>query len=240
MTAAISLPVPYLPSRYSYLPLVGFWMLVVAWGEAELRLLRDRFPALQRALLIAVMLAVASLLAHQQIMLQWEIRDYRLRGAMHRALAERYLQVRDRLPVDRPILFVDQGQRRAVDETTRALRGYPKLLYPRPDAIWQQVHLAPLANLHGQPFTRLLRAVPKSEALSLLDGPLTLLVFSDTEGFQLGQSDSTTREWVRSSLLRQGELPERIELLHFVPVGDARVPGPHPSRPADGGEQTAS
>jgi hypothetical protein len=149
-------------------------------------------------------------------MMQWEIKDYRLRGSLHKALADMYLQVKDQLPVDEPIVFIDLGKRKAVNELARSVRGYQKLLFVREKAIWQQVFLAPLANFLGDPFSRVMKPIPKTELDALMKGNFTTLVFTD-RGFFI----PTTREYeqkVRDYFRQHRQLPYKVQALRFVPV----------------------
>ena len=156
--------------------------------------------------------AVISCAAYNVIMLQWEIRDYRLRGQLHKVLADSYLQVRDQLPTGSTILFLDVGHRRAVEETQRTIVGYRKLLMTRKDAIWQLVRLAPLANFLRAPGDRLLQPVEGAELAESLYGQVVTLVFSDSRGFTIAVDDSYLAE-VRAYYRSHGRLPFKVELL---------------------------
>jgi hypothetical protein len=216
MTIGISLPIYYAPARYHYIPLVGFWIMIIAFLEEEITRLVKRFNIKKALVVLVIGAALVFYVAYQAVMMQWEIKDYRLRGSLHKALADMYLQVKDQLPVDEPIVFIDLGKRKAVNELARSVRGYQKLLFVREKAIWQQVFLAPLANFLGDPFSRVMKPIPKTELDALMKGNFTTLVFTD-RGFFI----PTTREYeqkVRDYFRQHRQLPYKVQALRFVPV----------------------
>jgi hypothetical protein len=217
MTIAISLPIYYAPSRYHYIPLVGFWIMIVSFLEEEVSRAIKRFRIKKILVILVVGLVLIFYLVYQGIMLQLEIRDYRHRGELHKILAEMYLQVKDQLSADQPIVFIDAGKRNAVVEMSRSVRGYRKLLFPRERAIWQQVFLAPLANFLGDPFTRLMKPLPGTELAAVLNGDVTVLVFTDN-GFIIPRTDEYEQK-VRDYYRQHKELPYKVQVLYFVPVG---------------------
>ncbi len=147
----VSLPIHYAPARYNYIPLMGFWLMVVFFAAAEARAFLRHRPERRRVAAVVLGLPLLFYLAQQAIMLQWEIGDYRLRGQLHERVAAMYERVQGEIPPDRPLLFIDLGKRQAVQEMAASVKGYNKLLFVRKRAIWEQVFLAPLANFLGQP-----------------------------------------------------------------------------------------
>jgi len=218
MTIVISLPIFYAPSRYHYLPLVGFWIMVVAWLEKDLKDIIKKYKIKTTITLLLIGLPILFYLAHQVIMLQWEIKDYHKRGDSHQVLVNMYLKVKDQLPHDRPLVFMDLGQRRAVDELEQSLQGYRKLLFRRNDAIWQQIYLAPLANFAGNPFSTLMKPIPAAELDAVLQQDFTTLVFTDN-GFFLSNAYTQT---IRNFYRQQRKLPFKVQALRFVPVKEPR------------------
>jgi hypothetical protein len=214
LTIAISLPIYYAPSRYNYLPLVGFWIMIVAWLEHDLKELLQKYKIKPALPLLLIGTPILFYLAHQTIMLQWEIKDYHKRGASHKALVDMLLPVKDQLPHNQPIVFIDLGQRRAVDELVRSVQGYRKLLFVRPQAIWQQVFLAPLVNFIGNPFSELLTPIPNRELDKIFQRDFTALVFIDS-GFFISQE---YKQKIRDFYEKNRQLPNKVEALRFVPV----------------------
>lgn len=214
MTIVISLPIYYLPSRYHYLPLVGFWIMIIAWLEKDIKDIIKKFKIKNSIVLLLIGIPILFYLGHQVIMLQKEIKDYRQRGADHKILIDMYLKIKDQLPLHRPVVFIDLGKRRPIDELNRSLQGYKKLLYKRNDAIWQQVLLAPLANFAGNPFSTLMRPIPAEELDTVIQQDFTTLVFTDN-GFFL--SDAYTQT-VRDFYQQNRQLPYKVQALRFVPV----------------------
>jgi hypothetical protein len=221
-TMSISLPIYYSPSRYHYIPLVGFWIMVVALAADEIPRLAERFKVKKVLIYVVIGVALHFYGIYHTAVLQWEIKDYQKRGAMHKCLVDMYEKVKDRLPFDRPVVFIDLGKRKAVHEMASSVRGYQKLLFVREKAIWQQVFLGPLANFAGDPFKRLLEEVPANELDDVLNSEFTVLVFNDEEFFV-----PTVDEYKRKVLdyFRQHqELPFKVQVLRFVP-GCLRRPG---------------
>jgi hypothetical protein len=212
ITIAISLPIRYAPSRYNYLPLLGFWVLVVALLEVELKELAQRFKIKKAISALVVGLAVLFYTSYQVIMLQWEIKDYRRWGETHRQVAEMYLQVRDQIPNDRPIVFIDLGTRKAVQEAADSAQGYRKLLFVRETAIWQQVTLSALDSFLGDPFNEVLEPVPHEQLSSLLESEFTALVFTDSGFFISNAHHGQVRDYFR----RSQTLPYKVEALQWL------------------------
>ncbi|MCP5048096.1 MAG: hypothetical protein GY940_13065 [bacterium] len=212
-TMGISLPIQFAPSRYNYLPLIGFWLLVVAFLEPEIKGLVQRFNIKKIIALSMTGLLLLFYISHQAIMLQWEIKDHRRWGETHRMLADMYMLVKDQLPHDRPLLFIDLGKREAVTEIARSTQGYKKLLFVRNPAIWQQVFLSPLDNFLGDPFNETLEPVPQDQLDQLFRGEYTALVFTDA-GFYISAGDH--KERVRDFYRQNGELPYKVQALRRV------------------------
>jgi hypothetical protein len=129
-----------------------------------------------------------------------------------------YLKVKDQLPLDRPVVFIDSGQRRAVDELARSIDGYRKLLFVRKHAIWQQVFLAPMANFAGDPFSRLMKPIPKTELGAVFQQDFTALVFTDNGFFISDVHKQKIRDFYRRHL----QLPYKVQALRFVPAKEVK------------------
>jgi hypothetical protein len=218
MTIAISLPIYHTPSRYGYLPLVGSWIMFIAWLEKDIKDFIKKFKIKPALALVVTGVIILFITYHQVIMLQWEIKDYYKRGSTHKILVDMYLKIKDQLPHDRPIVFIDLGQRRAVDELARSIDGYRKVLFVRKHAIWQQVFLAPLANFAGHPFSTLMKPIPTTELEMVLQQDFTALVFTDIGFFISDVHKQKIRDFYRQHL----QLPYKVQALRFVPAKEAR------------------
>ncbi|UCH97765.1 MAG: hypothetical protein JSV88_13180 [Candidatus Aminicenantes bacterium] len=214
MTIGITLSIHYAPSRYNYLPLVGFWIMIAAWLEKDIKDLLKKIEIEKLSIILVIGVPILFYLALQVIMLQKEIKDYHQRGSTHKVLVDMYLKVKDQLPHDRPIVFIDLGQRRAVDELRRSIKGYKKLLFVRNRAIWQQVFLAPLANFAGNPFSIRMKPIPAAELEALFQKDFTALVFTDM-GFFISDA---YKQKVRDFYYQHGQLPYKVQALRFVQV----------------------
>jgi hypothetical protein len=214
MTISISLPILFPPTRYNYIPLVGFWIMIIAWLEKDIKDFIKKYKIKPVLALGIISILILFYTAHQAIMLQWEIKDYYRRGSTHKILVDMYLKVKDQLPHDRPVVFIDLGQRRAVDELAGSIKGYMKVLFVRNPAIWQQVYLAPLANFAGNPFSTLMKPIPGTEPDAVLQKDFTALVFTDI-GFYISD---THKQKVRDFYRQNLQLPYKVQALRFEPT----------------------
>ncbi|MCP4150172.1 MAG: hypothetical protein GY757_20665, partial [bacterium] len=220
ITISISLPIYYAPARYNYLPLLGFWVMIVAFTSREIsELVKNRSdgkPLLKPRLVFFVAgMLLLFVLSYQVIMLQWEIKDYRMQGEPQKSLVQMYNMVKERLPHNEPIVFVDLGKRKAVSESAESIMGYRKLLFDREKAIWQLVFIAPLANFAGAPFKETMELVPDSGLDEVFAGEFTVLVFTDDAFFISDFHKSQLREYYG----KHGSLPWKVQAIRFVPVG---------------------
>jgi len=209
----VSLPVIYAASRYNYIPLMGFWLALVAGITVEYGEFVRRHDLLRRWTGIAIAVPLLVYLAVQSFWLQVEIRDYRLRGEMHRQLADKYNDVRSRIPRDEPFIFLDLGRRLAVRELAASIRGIEKHLFVRERAIWQQVFLAPLGNFLGTPFSHRLEEVDRSEWLPVLREKAVTLIFTD-EGFAFA-ADERFRVKILERFSQSGKMPFKVQILRL-------------------------
>jgi hypothetical protein len=214
MSIGISLPISYAPSRYNYLPLVGFWLMVIAFLSREIGRLLKR-PKIKSALVYMVVGVIFVLyIAYQVIMVQWEIKDYREQGNPHKTLVEMYASVKDQLPRNEPIIFADLSTRKAVWESHNAVKGYPKLLFVRETAIWQLVYLSPLANFAGEPFKEMMETIPEDQLDAVFQGEFTVLVFTDAAFFISEPQEAQLREYYR----KHRKLPYKVQAVRFIPA----------------------
>jgi hypothetical protein len=211
VTLAISAPFEFSVLRHNYLPLVGFWMVVAALADRGLDSI-GRLRGRGRVANIAAGAIAVALLAVEGAALQLEIGDYRSYGEVHRQLYDRFALVSSSLPSDRPLILIDLGTRRAVEEVARGVRGVEKTFFVRSDALWQLVFLPPLAKFADLPFWRGIEAVPAAEMPGLIDGPVTLLLFSE-RGFEVRQD--LVPELV-DGIRRYGVLPPKGSAYRWV------------------------
>ncbi len=214
----VSLPIYYAASRYNYIPLIGFWVMLTAGLEYELGCLANRFQLRKRFVYGIAISLFGFYVAHQSIMVRWDIQDYRRYGELHRIVYNMYLSVKSRLPIEQPVIFVNSGTRRAVTEARVFFYGYRKLFFSREDAIWQEVSIDALANFAGEPFIRLLRPVPGCSIVTTLRTSSTILVFDDS-GFSISHS-AELQQYVADYYCKNGCLPPKVEVLRFVSAQD--------------------
>jgi hypothetical protein len=175
LTAASSSTISFAPSRYDYLPLMGFWGLVVAASMACGKAVPGRGPRMRLAPAVLALVLLVVVVVYHLRLLRLEMSDYRSYGDTHRVLVEHFLSATPDLPRDRPFAFIDAGTRRAVEEAADARRGRAKSYFVRTTAIWQLVELAPLANFCGQPSRSVLRLETSTDAPEIAG----VLVFTD-------------------------------------------------------------
>lgn len=211
ITMAISLPIHFAPSRYNYLPLIGFWLMVIALLDAGFTFLVEKY-SLKQPLKIALIAVPLLFYAGQQIvMLQWEIKDYHRWGETHKKVVDMYRDVSQTLPHDRPLIFIDQGTRKAVQEAADNVQGYSKLLFVRETAIWQQIHLPALDNFLGRPFQETLEPVPDNQLEHVLQTDFSVLVFTDGGFFLSSAHKNQVLEYYR----QYRTLPRKVEALQW-------------------------
>jgi len=192
LTMLPSVPVEYTPSRYNYLPLIGFWVATAALSKAVADRVRDRVTVSTGALGAVASAAVLAVVVVHGARLQLEIRDYRRLAAAHSELVALAAPVLPLLDGRRPVVLVDQGRRRPIAEVDAALEGRPKLMFVRRDGLWQLIRLAPLVNVLGDPGLRMLVRAPAADLPEILgDDPLVLL-FTD-HGFALAGPGAAAR-----------------------------------------------
>ena len=214
LTISISLPIAFAPARYNYIPLTGFWVMIIAFLSREIEMLMQRFRLHRRTVFLASGILMILCLTLQVTWLQREIADYRLRGLPHKRIVGMYQRIQDKLPRDRPIIFQNLSTRRAEHELIGKLKGYEKVLFVRKRAIWGLVFLSPLTNFTGEPFRQILKPIHGEELEPLFLMDFTVLVFSD-EGFFISDAGkSRLREYFHT----YGKLPYKAEALHFVSV----------------------
>lgn len=211
-TLALAAPFSDVALRHNYLPLVGFWMTLafVVDGLLQKRNGRrgHRWQRIRLALLAS---SAAAILVMEGIALQFEIDDYRNYGDLHSDLAELLVPIEPRIPRERALLFINRGQRRAVEEAAASVSGVEKSFFVRRDAIWQMVFFAPLANFLGTPFVDTVQAVPEDRVSSDLGGDVTVLEFTDN-GFRFG---SEIPDGLVHFVAENGRLPESVGLYRY-------------------------
>jgi hypothetical protein len=161
--------------------------------------------------LIAV--GVVAILVYEGLMLQREIDDYRYYGEAHRQLANALSAVEPGLPRDQPLLFVNNGERKAVEDTIGQLQGVEKTFFLRRDALWQLVYLPPLVNFLGNPLHERLRRVRTDEVSTVDFGNFSVLVFDDGE-FHLTTEPA---ENLRYAVEASSRLSDTVSWYRFEP-----------------------
>ena len=209
---AISLPIRFMPSRYNYLPLLGFWVMVIASLDHEFKQLSLKFKIKPRTVSLGIAMLLILLLTYNAIFIQWEINDYRIQGQAHRDIVDMYNQAKARIPRDKPILFVNASRRKSVQEFSQSTRGYRKVLFIRDKAIRQLIFISPLANFLGDPFSEMMEPIPNRELDAVIEGEFNVLAFNDTAFFIVNSEAPRLREFYRN----HGELPYKVEAVRFV------------------------
>ena len=210
LTIGIASGFEFAALRHNYLPLAGFWMVVAAFADRGL-VAADNHG--HRKLVIVVLgVVTVTGLAIQSLALQLEIDDYRQYGEIHRRLYQDFTEIAPALQHDRALVLVDRGRRRAVEEMVREVSGVEKTFFVRAEALWQLIFLPPLMEFAGDGLHEALRPVPNDEVRSILEGSLTLLVFTDG-GFRL-QPDLLPE--LRDFFDVHGQLPRGVQVYRFT------------------------
>jgi cell division protein ZapA (FtsZ GTPase activity inhibitor) len=204
------------PSRFNYLPLLGFWIAAVALVDQGVQVLAQRSPGLGRKAAVVIAALVLAVTAFQVHRLQGEIADYRLYGELHRQLADLYEQIEEEIPTGRPFLFVDLGARNAAVEFQRLATGYRKVINPKVGGLWEIAYLDDLANVLGRPFERRMQRLPDEAVRSpnLLSD--RALVFTD-HSFRFSRQEL---EGLERFYKENGRLPPVAGVYQVTEVND--------------------
>lgn len=212
LSIGISLSIFYAPSRYNYIPLLGFWVMLISFLSMEIKTLQEKFRINRRLVFLGIGVIFFFHIFYQAAMLQWEIADYQNQGSAHKQVMDMYNTVKDRLPRNQPIIFADISTRKAVDESARDVKGYRKLLFVRAKAIWQLVFISPLANFAGNPFKEQMEPIPENELDSVFQGEYTVLVFNDAAFF----ISDVYKPGLREYYLKYRKLPNKVQAVRFI------------------------
>ena len=214
-----TLPVPYTPSHYNYMPLVGFWIMIVAFVDQIIRKLLLKTTIRKGYVSLIMGLCVVYLVLYNAIMLQTEIKDYRKLGDGAKTVLTMYKAIQDQLLADRPLIFVNQGMRTVVTETSQSLQGYAKLLFVRPQALWELMHFHHLANFAGSPFEYRMISIPEEEIGPIFQKEFQVLVFTDREFLLTKHYDTALRQYYGA----HKRLPDRTAAYQIVPAPGSDV-----------------
>lgn len=207
-TLALAAPFPGIALRHNYLPLAGFWMTMALLVDPLVFGGSDRATKARSAVIAAM---AAAVLIVEGLAVQLEIEDYRRYGDLHREIVDELAPIAPSVARDKPLLFINQGHRQAVEEVAMSVVGIDKTFFVRQDAIWQMVFLPPLVNFLGSGFDQKLRVVSEDEVAAMMAGDVTLLVFTD-QGFRIGNG---VPEGLVDASAEAGGLPGTIALCRF-------------------------
>jgi len=211
ITTSISLIIKFAPLRYNYLPLLGFWIMIIAFGnDLYLRLKENKI--IKRGLMIGpVAVFLVYLLLISVIRLQLEISDYRFYGDLCRTVTKMYGSVQAKIPRHQPLIFINLGTRKGVHETADQVKGYDKIFFVRNKGPWQLILLAPFANFIGDPFKERLEPIPDKDLNVVLKKDFTLLIFNNS-GFKI---ISENKKEIIDYYQRYQKLPPRTQAFEF-------------------------
>lgn len=209
----ITLPVYYAPSRYNYLPLIGFWIMVAAFFDQILRMLIHKLNIRREIIFLCVGACLCYLVPYQIIMVQWEIKDYRRFGDAHKTVVEWYNTAKEQIFVNQRIIFINYGTRKPIHEITSSLQGYQKLLFARSQAIWQLIYFAPLANFAGEPFKQRMIPIQQEQIANIFQQDFHVLIFTD-QGFFFGEQE--VRDALHHYYNSHNRLPDDAEAYQLI------------------------
>ncbi len=213
-TLALAAPFSDTALRHNYLPLAGFWMTVAVLSDELVVGKETRVGHNSRHFRQALFaVGVVAILVFEGLLLQREIDDYRYYADVHRQLANALDAVEPKLPRDQPLLFVNNGKRKAVEESIDQLQGVEKTFFLRRDAPWQLVYLPSLVNFLGRPFVERLHPIRADEISAANSGGFTVLMFDDRE-FRI---TTETAENLRYAIEASGRLSDTVSWYRFEP-----------------------
>jgi len=211
VTLSQALIITHLPSRYHYLPLVGFWTAVIAFIVFDGPYLLKKFRISHNLAVIPAAMAMVLFIIVQCGMIRLDIGDYHYYGEIHRALAKMAEKGSLLLDPRQPVLCINLGNRQGVNEFVNAIQGSRKLIFMRTHALWQVVFPGPLLNFARRNDAPIWFSVPSETIEKTLKCPVQTLLFSD-QGFRLDPSGSWTK-LVYEHFLAKKSLPKRAWLL---------------------------
>lgn len=213
LTMGISLPIEYAPSRYNYLPLVGFGIVIAAvyMQVKEIGFFRKN-PISFTACLLALGVWYVS---YHAIMLQWEIQDYKKYGTFHQRLVEMYKDLPTQFPPETPILFMNYGTQKPISELERSYKGYPKLLFKRKSAMWELMYFDTFINYLNSSTLHKLAPLTKDviDMTLALKHPI-VVIFTDQD-FRILYNDDANAH-IQHYYSMQGHLPEYMKVYQRI------------------------
>ena len=123
-----TLLVPYLPTRYTSIPYVGFLLLLAGAAQELVRETRSGWRAVEA---VAAVVVLALVLVAGAVAVRADLNDLRRVSEAHRTLLGEARACLDRFPLQRPILVVREENDNPLRDITTSPLGMPKLLFPR-------------------------------------------------------------------------------------------------------------
>jgi len=136
-----TLPVPYLPTRYTAAPLAGFLLLA---ADTAVRLAASLPGRLRAAAGGAAWMAAALVAVAGAYVVRADLVDWARVGAAHRRLLAEAAAVSPHLPAGLPVAVARADRGEPLAEVALAPRGLAKIFYPRPQAPYGLVAPGPL------------------------------------------------------------------------------------------------
>ncbi len=206
-----SIPIYYAASRYNYLPLIGFWIMLTAFLNQLLALMLPRLKK-KYFMRVGIGLAAAVIIVINGIMIYWETRDYQELGYRRKEITSMYRLVEARISRDKPVVFINEGKKMVVYDVNKYLKGYQKLIFARKNAVWQLIYFDVLTNfMHDSAGVLMVKAKKEDIALILKDD-YTLVQFTDS-GFNILPKENANLINSYYSFYRR--LPENIMVYNF-------------------------
>jgi hypothetical protein len=179
------LPVPlsvnYQPSRYRYVPLVGF-SLALAGTLMHLAAFRRSSPGIRRWITIGICGLLCIFVGGNLYYITLDDMDYDRFGATHAQLVELAQQVLPQIPLDRPLVFVNTSNVNAGALDFEQLYK-PKLWFVRGAGPWKIVHIDDLltVGLYANHQTGIFVTQAWSDiSEEMVNEHYTVLAFADT------------------------------------------------------------
>ncbi len=213
------LPVPmsvnYQPSRYRYIPLVGFSIIL---ATLLIRLKNTVFLSrlIQRGIMLFEGLFLVIFVLGNMYFITLDKMDYGRYGKIHQTLVNKTQAMFNRLPLDQTILFINLSNLNVpASDFEKILK--PKLWFPRREAPWKLVFMKDMLTFCGYTAQKhgFFIILDKQEATqNILEGKYVLLAFSD-EGFYFPKFPLRQVEQVIHGL-GDSNSPSRIMALRYI------------------------
>ncbi len=207
----------YQPSRYRYLPLVGFSVFLAV---LLLRLKNKAFSSniIRQSVVLSVTFFIVIFVVGNIYYIVLDEMDYDRYGKVHQTLVNKAQDILKQLPLDKTIVFANFSNLNVPASVSKEMN-LPKLFFVRPTAPWKLVYIEDLLTFctyaDKREGTFIIQA-KKVASQNILDGKYKAFAFSNT-GFYFPELGPKQIEQLLENLGDQNSR-RRVMALQYVPL----------------------